>query len=359
MRRQISKARSQYATGCDHSKNDHNTCWFPDQRCARKLPIGAVFRLGGEINIVRVLVNLFSLCCGIGDALSRSVSSGKRVKAFDRIFLKRFRLGAPALALCSALAVAITLPACTAMPDDPEERAEVEALNDPLEPMNRTIFDFNRAFDTILLRPVAEIYASLIPQGGQDMVKNFLDNLKAPVVLANDFLQGEPERAGNTAARFAANSTFGILGLFDISGIEHHNEDFGQTLGTWGLDEGPYLMLPFLGPSSARDGLGLVADYYIDPFNYYTRTTGQEYLQWVRLSVRAIDTRARNIKTLDEIERSAIDVYATYRSLYRQYRKKEILNGRPVDAVPMPQTMIDMDIEDDDEEEETSLLKSD
>ncbi len=251
----------------------------------------------------------------------------------------------------------VALPACTSLPDDPEARAEVEALNDPLEPMNRSIFEFNRGVDTVLLRPLAEIYADLIPQGGQDMVKDFLDNLTAPVVLANDILQGEPERAGETAARFVANSTFGILGLFEISGIKRHNEDFGQTLGTWGVNEGPYLMLPFLGPSSARDGLGLVADYYIDPFSYYTRTTQQEYLQWVRLSVRAIDTRARNIKTLDEIERSAIDVYATYRSLYRQYRRKEILNGRPGDTVPMPQAMIEM--EDDDDEKETSSLESD
>ncbi len=279
------------------------------------------------------------------------------MRAFELIFLKQVRLRARAFALGCALTAVVALPACTSLPDDPEARAEVEALNDPLEPMNRSIFEFNRGVDTVLLRPLAEIYADLIPQGGQDMVKDFLDNLTAPVVLANDILQGEPERAGETAARFVANSTFGILGLFEISGIKRHNEDFGQTLGTWGVNEGPYLMLPFLGPSSARDGLGLVADYYIDPFSYYTRTTQQEYLQWVRLSVRAIDTRARNIKTLDEIERSAIDVYATYRSLYRQYRRKEILNGRPGDTVPMPQAMIEM--EDDDDEKETSSLESD
>jgi phospholipid-binding lipoprotein MlaA len=284
------------------------------------------------------------------------------VNILKLVFLKRIRLGAQAIALFSAMAAGVVLSGCTTLPDDPEERAEIVALNDPLEPLNRAIFDFNRTFDTFLLRPVAEIYAAALPPVGQDMVKNFLDNLKAPVVLANDLMQGEPKRAGDTLGRFIANSTFGVVGLFDISGIEPHNEDFGQTLAIWGMNDGPFLMLPFAGPSSLRDSIGLVTDYYIDPFNHYSRNTGRVYLQWVRVSARAIDTRARTIVTLDEIERLAIDIYATYRSFYRQYRKKEILNGRPGPIVPMPQ--VSFDIEDDDyddnlDQEQTLLLKTD
>jgi len=296
---------------------------------------------------------IFNIFGGIDVTRCHLVSSGNKVNTFNPSFFKRVRLGAQAVAVCSAL----VLTACTSLPDEPEARAEVEALNDPLEPMNRTIFEFNRGFDTVLLRPLAEIYLAVMPPRGQDMVKDFLDNLKAPVVLANDLMQGEPERAGQTLARFTANSTFGILGLIDITGIERHNEDFGQTLATWGVNDGPYLVLPFLGPSSVRDGAGLVTDHYLDPFNYYTRNTRNEYLQWVRLGARAIDIRARNIETLDEIERSAIDIYATYRSFYRQYRKKEILNGRPGTDVRMPQVSLDIDYDDEDEDE-TSLLKS-
>ena len=280
------------------------------------------------------------------------------MNTFSSVSSLRLRSAALTIALCGA----VLLPGCTSLPDDPEERAEIKALNDPLEPMNRSIFSFNRALDTILLRPLAEAYDAVLPVTGQDMVKHFLDNLKSPVILANDLMQGEPDRAGETLTRFAANTSIGILGLFDVSEIEYHNEDFGQTMATWGVGEGPYLVLPFLGPSNIRDGVGIVADYHIDPFTWYTNNTGQEYLRWVRLGVRAVDTRARNIKTLDEIERSAIDLYATYRSFYRQYRKKEILNGREGPSVPMPQISMDMDDEDfddDEAEDKTSLLKTD
>jgi phospholipid-binding lipoprotein MlaA len=255
-----------------------------------------------------------------------------------------------------AIVAAVSLSACASMPADPEARADVEALNDPIEPVNRTVFEFNRGLDTIFLRPVSEAYRSVLPQGGQDMVRNFLNNLKSPVVFANDLLQGETERAGQTFGRFVINTTVGVGGLFDVSGIDHHSEDFGQTLATWGAPEGPYLVLPLIGPSPVRDTIGLVADYYVDPVARYFNNVDRGHLNWVRAGVRAVDTRSRNIETLDDIERSAIDYYATIRSLYRQRRKDEILNGRADNSVPMPE--ISLETEDDDLDDKYTLLKT-
>jgi phospholipid-binding lipoprotein MlaA len=254
------------------------------------------------------------------------------------------------------LVAATVLTGCTSLPEDPEARAEVLALNDPVEPLNRTFFEFNRGVDTVVLRPLAETYRTVLPQGGQDMVRNFLNNLKSPVVLANDLLQGEVERAGETLGRFMVNTTMGVGGLFDVASTEHHTEDFGQTLAVWGAPEGAYLVLPLIGPSPVRDTVGLVADYYIDPVARYFNNVDRSHLNWVRAGVRAIDTRSRNIDTLDDIERSAIDYYATIRSLYRQRRKDEIMNGQPDDSVPMPE--ISLDIDDDNLDDKYTLLKT-
>ena len=269
---------------------------------------------------------------------------------------QRGRLGS-AISRVIVVGAALTLSACASLPEDPEAREEVLALNDPVEPLNRSVFEFNRGVDNLILRPVAEAYRDALPQAGQDMVRNFLNNLKSPVVFANDILQGETERAGDTFGRFIFNTVVGVGGLFDVAGIEHHNEDFGQTLATWGVPEGPYLVLPFIGPSPVRDTAGLVVDYYIDPVAHYFDNVDKSHLNWIRAGVRAVDTRSRNIETLDDIERSAIDYYATIRSLYRQRRNEEIMNGRADNDVPMPE--ISIDTEDDDLDDKYTLLKTD
>jgi phospholipid-binding lipoprotein MlaA len=255
------------------------------------------------------------------------------------------------------LAVGGSLAGCASFPDSDDDQAvaEYKAANDPLEPLNRYFFELNRGLDALLLRWVSEIYRDALPDLGRSMVKNFLDNLRSPVIFGNDLLQGELTRAGETGGRFLINSTAGILGLFDVAsyeragGLEFHNEDFGQTLGTWGFNEGPYLVLPLIGPSPVRDTMGLVGDYFMDPVYYYARNVDRPLVPAVRYTLRAIDTRSRNIETLDEIERSAIDLYATIRSLYRQRRNDEIRNGQPAPTVPMPEISIDMDDEIGDE----------
>jgi phospholipid-binding lipoprotein MlaA len=254
-----------------------------------------------------------------------------------------------------ALATSVVLTACaTPTTNDPEVRAELKTINDPWEPFNRAVFELNRGLDRALLKPVAQAYRGVVPEFGRDMVKNFLDNLRSPVILANDILQGERDRAGETGSRLLANTTIGLGGVFNVTDIAFHNEDFGQTLAVWGFGEGSYLVLPLLGPSPIRDTVGLVGDSLMDPVVWYARHHEQYAIPWVRYGARAIDTRSRNIETLDEIERGAIDFYATVRTLYRQRRIDEIHNGRPAMTVPIPE--ISWDEEEEAEENQVTAV---
>ncbi len=231
---------------------------------------------------------------------------------------------------------------------------EGDDVNDPFEDFNRAIFEFNRGFDRLLLRPLAEGYRLILPEFTRDMIMHVLDNLRTPIILANDLLQGKLDRAGITVHRFLFNSSFGLGGLFDFAGdmgMEGHGEDFGQTLAVWGFGEGPYLVLPILGPLPPRDGVGFGVDFFLDPFTYVGPTF---YLGVSRTGARALDTRSRHLESLDEIEESSIDFYATIRSLYRQRRNDEIRDGAPPPTIPIPSITLEFD--EDDEQEELSLL---
>ncbi|MBT4880212.1 MAG: VacJ family lipoprotein [Alphaproteobacteria bacterium] len=193
--------------------------------------------------------------------------------------------------------------------------------NDPLEGMNKAIFDFNHFLDAILLKPVSQMVYEITPQPVQDGVHNFLQNLNEPLVLLNEILQLDGDNAADTLARFLLNTTFGVLGLFDIAseiGIYPHEETFGETLAVWGIGSGPYLVLPLFGPNNVRGTVGRGVDYYINPFNYYAKSHDRDYLIYVKLGVTTVDTRIRNMKLLDQLEEDSIDLYATIRSLYWQ-----------------------------------------
>ena len=243
----------------------------------------------------------------------------------------------------AALVLALTLGACASRPTDPDDLAHFKEINDPLEPMNRAVFQFNEAADKVVLRPLAIGYRAVIPRGLRAGIRNFLDNLEAPVVLVNDLLQGEGLRARDTLGRFMTNTFLGLGGLIDIAsdaGIPYHDEDFGQTLAVWGVAPGPYLVLPLYGPSGVRDAAGVGVDVVIDPVGYYIRDEYGLTGSAVRYTLDTVDWRATNLEFIDEMRRSSIDFYAATRSAYRQQRNNEIRNGRtnteePGSAPPM------------------------
>jgi phospholipid-binding lipoprotein MlaA len=237
---------------------------------------------------------------------------------------------------CAAsLLFALALAGCATPPADPAERVAFEQNNDPLEPLNRTILDFNQLLDRILLKPVAQVYTAIVPEEGRDALHRALDNLKEPVVVINNVLQGEPDRAATSAGRFTVNTSFGVGGLFDVAakwGLEKQNGDFGQTLFVWGLPQGPYLMLPILGPSNPRDAIGMGIDAYSDPFNLLATSKAVDQLQITRFVLDGVDQRARFIDVLDDLEKNSLDFYSQLRSLTQQRRAAELRHG----AAPEP-----------------------
>lgn len=244
-----------------------------------------------------------------------------------------------------AVAVALLLVSACATAPDPTDTiayAEYQERNDPMEPFNRGVFQVNRGLDAMFLKPAAQFYRGLTPPIIQDAVTNFLSNLRSPIILANDLLQGEFERAGVTTVRFLINTTLGVGGLGDPAtdlGFEKHEEDFGQTLAVWGVGEGPFLMLPVIGPSNPRDAVGLAVDSFVfDPITVMGMVEGGGWAtaSRIRYGFTLIDARSRNYEALEDIERNSLDPYASLRSLYRQYRQKEINQGGLSDDTEFP-----------------------
>jgi phospholipid-binding lipoprotein MlaA len=224
----------------------------------------------------------------------------------------------------SAFALSLFLGACST------PSAESLAQNDPWEKTNRDIFDFDLRVDHAVARPIAEGYRAAVPEPVRDGIHNALTNLNAPVVLANDVLQGDGDKAVNTAGRIVINSTVGIGGLIDVAskiGIPGHDNDFGITLGKTNIAEGSYLVLPFAGPMPPRDLLGKAVDQAFDPLTY-VRFHGKDTWMVVRFGIGILDLRASNLDAVETIERSSIDFYATTRNLYRQNRNAKINDGK-------------------------------
>lgn len=194
---------------------------------------------------------------------------------------------------------------------------------DPYEGFNRAMFSFNDTVDTYALKPVATAYKNVTPSFVQTGVNNFFGNLADAWTAINNLLQGKGEEGMSDVSRFALNSTLGVLGLFDIAseaGLQKHKEDFGQTLGVWGVDSGPYLMLPLLGPSTVRDTVALPADFAGDIWRYKdpvsVRNTGTV--------LRVVDQRANLLDAGSLLEDAALDRYEFIRDGYMQRRESQI-----------------------------------
>jgi len=213
------------------------------------------------------------------------------------------------------------------------------AENDPLESYNRSIYKFNDGVDHYLLKPVAKGYDAVTPDFAQQGIGNFFNNLDDVLVIANDLLQFKLLQAAQDTGRFVVNSTLGLLGFIDWAsdiGLEKHHEDFGQTLGVWGVPAGPYFMLPFLGPSTIRDTGGLTADStYFNPVykelnkGFPPPSRSSKKAVWGMVALDTVDSRAKLLKAEAILEEAALDKYSFIREAYLQKRKNLVFDGAP------------------------------
>ena len=222
--------------------------------------------------------------------------------------------------------LAVFASACAQIPDDPVEREVFLETNDPVEPANRAVFDFDLAVLDHALSPIAVAYRDNVPEPLRDGLSNVLDNLQMPITILNSGLQGDFDNMARAMVSFFINTTAGIGGLFDIpagTGQKPRREDFGQTLAVWGVEEGPYIVLPLAGPSTARDTVGLGVDILTDPLTYLLTPV----MSYTRSGAGVVVDTAEELERIEEVRRSSLDFYATTRSLYRQGRARQISNG--------------------------------
>jgi len=212
------------------------------------------------------------------------------------------------------------------------------------EGFSRTMFSFNHALDNIVFEPVAKGYR-VLPLPIRKATGNAMDNLRSLLTLSNNILQGDFGGAANTAGRFVINSSVGILGIFDPAATlglkEKGKEDFGQTIGVWGAKSGCYFVLPIFGPTTARDAVGLVGNFFLDPVYHITHNNDinnafigndsySEHNYYYYRGANAVDFRAKNIESFDSVEKNSIDLYASVKSIYLQNRKKMIANSTSI-----------------------------
>ena len=226
--------------------------------------------------------------------------------------------------------LALTLAACSTN-KQPIYVGDLE-VQDPYEGVNRGILEFNEGVDKVLLEPVARGYRAATPKAFRYALRNFLRNLKSPIIIGNQLLQGDLEGTANATARMVINTLAGFGGILDLAadgGIEYEPEDFGQTLATWGVGNGPYIVIPIIGPSTTRDGTGLLVDSYLDPLRMYLFNTDQEEWHYGRIAATVVDQREELLDVLDDLRRNSFDYYAALRSTYIQRRQALIRDEDP------------------------------
>ena len=224
----------------------------------------------------------------------------------------------PALAR-AALAVAVALLAgCAAAP----------SRDDPLEPMNRALYEFHDTVDTAVVKPVAQAYIDVVPELIRTGVSNVFNNIEDLISAVNSLLQGKLDKFDDDLARVVLNTAFGVGGIFDLAsmvGIERGNEDFGQTFGAWGLPQGPYLFVPFFGPTTVRDGSGTIVRIMVGPVGYI----GEVPLRNSLYGLGAVDLRAQALSAGAIVDTAALDRYLFIRNAYLQRRRYLLYDGKP------------------------------
>ena len=222
--------------------------------------------------------------------------------------------------LLPLIAVALLATACS--------NAKTSDPNDPWESYNRGAFAFNQGVDQYVFRPIAKGYRYITPSPIRERVGHFADNLMEPLNMVNAILQGDFQGTMKAFWRFTLNSTIGIAGINDVAttaGITEQREDFGQTLAVWGVGSGPYVIIPFFGPSNVRDTFGKAADWFINPVNI---AVNDDTADFELAGVQALVTRERLLDPIDDIYDTSLDPYATFRSIYEQRRAAEISNRK-------------------------------
>lgn len=229
----------------------------------------------------------------------------------------------------AALLSALTIAGCSSQNTGADQN-----INDPIEGVNRTTLKVNEIADKAILLPIAKGYRAVTPRAGRTIIGNFLRNLNSPVVIGNELLQGDLKGAGNATARVVINTLAGFGGILDLAaegGIEHQPEDFGQTLATWGVGDGMYVVLPLLGPSNVRDLSGRLVDSYADPLRTYLFNIDEGHLHYARLGTDIVSKREQLIEVVDDLRANSFDYYAALRSAYYQRREALINDGASVD----------------------------
>lgn len=225
--------------------------------------------------------------------------------------------------------------------EKPEQESEgiYQEIPDPLQPMNEVFFDLNQGLDECVLEPVTRGYEAAVPPLAQEGIHNALRNLSSPRIFLNSVFQGNVDKAATSLARFLINSTFGFLGFVDVAaemGVEAVEEDFGRTLKAAGMETGPYLVLPVIGATSFRDGLGLLVDTLTDPFNLIVCHNKRPQLMYVRWGIDLVDWRLQYLESYQKLKETSLDLYSTIRSLYNQKRGDRTLPLKSVSGSQDP-----------------------
>lgn len=235
--------------------------------------------------------------------------------------------------LLGLAAATIAMSSCASQNHEPVMAGNAE-VHDPFESANRAVFSFNSAVDKAVIHPVAKGYNAALPKPVRTGIDNVLRNLKAPMTFTNQALQGDVKGAENVLVRTVVNTLLGVGGIFDVAGaegIEYEQEDFGQTLATWGIGHGPYLVVPIIGPSSMRDYVGYAVDSFADPLRWYLFNIEHEEIYYGKVGMDYLTLRASLVDVLEDLEKSSIDYYAATRSAYYQ-RREALVNDQDPEA---------------------------